>query len=151
MENKKYDLATLPPTTLRILIEFYRINKKDGDEIKISVDKIAERLKVAKSTFRQHIKLLEDNGFLSSQENFDELGRHTPKSYFIKLPFGEFIQGMFNIQVKKHENPQNNQPQNPPSIQSPNQQRHNQWMQKQHMNKKKKNNHQQNNPKPHNK
>ena len=108
--NEQNELISLPPTTLRILIEFYRIRKKDGGEITMPVEEIASRLNMAKSTFRQHLKTLETGGFIASKQNFDALGRHLPKTYTVNLAFGDFINTLFGIQGFKQQNQKNNQP-----------------------------------------
>lgn len=94
MNNTHYEILFLPPTSLRTLIELYRIANQ-GKSVQISVSDLANSMNLAKSTVREHLKNLEYQGFVQSEEVKDEIGRHLPKYFHLTLPFGDFVRLLF--------------------------------------------------------
>lgn len=93
MENLTTEVLKLQPSILRTLIEVYR---KSGKEqvIQISLKDLSESLNISKDSVRNHLKTLEDKGFIQIQETKDELGRHLPNFYFLNLTVVEFAQAL---------------------------------------------------------
>lgn len=94
MNNTHYELLFLSPTSLRTLIELYR-NSNQSETVQISVSDLANSMNLAKSTVREHLKNLEYQGFIESEEVKDEIGRHLPKYFYLKISFGDFVRLLF--------------------------------------------------------